>query len=202
MRDATVNEVGFSITPTINKLTSGTYTAFKIDVTETDVNTGNLLMDIGAGAGSQFTVDPLGLATAKGGIILEEAAQAIHTAHLQLNQTQIQGAGTTPIQIVAAPAAGSYIQVMAASVFYDFTTAAFSTGSVLRLEYASGSFFETLTGFITSGVDRTETFANINGGNIPLATALDVGANADSTGGNAASTMDIYVQYVIIDTSI
>jgi len=38
--------------------------------------------------------------------------------------------------------------------------------------------------------------------NIPLATALDVGANADSTGGNAASTMDIYVQYVIIDTSI
>lgn len=76
MRGGTGNEVGFSIEPIVNKLTSGTYTAFKIDVTETDVNAGNLLMDIGAGGGSQFTVNPSGDVVANTIIIPQDGTAA------------------------------------------------------------------------------------------------------------------------------
>ena len=176
-----------------------------IDNTDSDklkINYGSGTLNPSTGT-ELFVVDGLNslVSIPSGGLQLESTKQIIKTVNLQLTQSQIQGAGTTPIQIIAALAAGIYIQVIGVSVFYDHVTSDFVTGSILRLEYSGTSHWETGAGFITASADRTERMDHVGGGDIPLATAVNVGADADSTGGNALSTMDICIQYVEINTN-
>jgi len=62
---ATGDEVALSISPTINKATSGNYTAIKVNVTETAApGSSDLLIDLQVGASSVFEVDNSGSLTA------------------------------------------------------------------------------------------------------------------------------------------
>jgi len=61
---ATGDEVALSISPTINKATSGNYTAIKVDVTETAApGSSNLLMDLQVGSSTKFSIDNSGNTT-------------------------------------------------------------------------------------------------------------------------------------------
>jgi hypothetical protein len=61
LNDATGDEVAFTITPTIDKLTSGNYTGLLLDVTETAApGTDNRLIDLKVGGSSKFVVDNSG----------------------------------------------------------------------------------------------------------------------------------------------
>ena len=58
--EATGNEIALDLSFTVNKLTSGQYTGIYMDVTETDVNSGNSLIDLSVGTVSQFRVNGKG----------------------------------------------------------------------------------------------------------------------------------------------
>jgi hypothetical protein len=64
LNDATGDEVAFTISPTINKLTSGNYTGLLIDVTETAApGTDNRLIDLKVGGSGVFAAYPTGSLT-------------------------------------------------------------------------------------------------------------------------------------------
>jgi hypothetical protein len=64
LNDATGDEVAFTITPTINKLTSGNYTGLLLDVTETSApGTDNRLIDLKVGGSGVFAAYPTGSLT-------------------------------------------------------------------------------------------------------------------------------------------
>jgi hypothetical protein len=128
-------------------------------------------------------------------------SEGIKTAHIQLSQSQVDGLNASPITIVAAPASGQYIQVIGASAKLTHVTTAFTGGDVLQLRMNGASLFQTNTSFITAGVTNIDLMKVVGSGT-PLveATALVVQNNSDSSGGGA-STIDVYVQYVIIDTN-
>jgi len=57
---ATGDQVAFDFAAEITKATSGNYTGIKLNVTETDVNAGNFLLDLQVGTTPKFSVDPDG----------------------------------------------------------------------------------------------------------------------------------------------
>ena len=86
------------------------------------------------------TINQEGLRVADEGINLSgDTTQTIKTIHLQLTTAQIQALNTTPIQVVAAPGSGKYIQLMGASAQLNHVTTAFITGTALELAIASGT---------------------------------------------------------------
>jgi hypothetical protein len=66
LNETTGDEVGINLAVKVDKLTSGSYTGIKLDVTETDVNADNLLMDLQVDTVSQFTVDNGGIVVTQG----------------------------------------------------------------------------------------------------------------------------------------
>lgn len=193
---ATTDQTLFSLKGGVNKLTSGNYTGLKLDITETDVNTGNFLMDLQTDSTSKFKV------ASDGGVqISGDTTQTIKTAHIQLSQSQIQNLGTTPVQIVAG-SANVFFQLIGGFVYYDHNGTNYTGGSQL---YITGSgnasvFGATTAAFISHTSDLSQVLSQPSSANAFLAgNDLEIEADANSTG--AGGTMDVYIQYVEIDTN-
>jgi hypothetical protein len=127
------------------------------------------------------------------------------TKRVTLTQSQIQSLNTTPIEVIPAPGTGKFVQIIAASVHYDFATSAFSGGTYLRLVHGATSVYplRTSASFIQDTSDRFETMYPDTTSNIVSSanTAVNVTADADSTGGAASSDFTIDVVYRILDHS-
>jgi len=135
----------------------------------------------------------------KDGLELGGTAQTIQTVNLQLSQAQIQALNTTPIEIVAAPGAGKYIQIMSASAFLDHNGTTYSGASGdIQLNIGSNIFITSGTNIITQTSDSVVPILGVNQ-YISLNTAMNITSSNDFTG--AGGTLDVYVQYAIIDTA-
>ena len=131
-----------------------------------------------------------------------DATQVIKTVHLQLTTAQVKALATTPIIIVPAQGAGFHMQVIGASAKLSYATATYTGGSFIFLTGSgnASTLASTSAGFITNASDlfvqmympaTAQAFLNNN--------SLEIEANADSTVGD--SPIDVWVQYVVIDTN-
>jgi hypothetical protein len=127
---------------------------------------------------------------------------------ITLTQAQIQSLNTTPITAIPAPGIGKYIEIISASAYNKYDTAAFVTGSVLNLSINSVTQFTTglSTNFIDAGADLTQLMVTSGAPTsttpaIAHNTDLVIQADADSTGGGASSAIIVQIQYVIRDTN-
>jgi len=133
-----------------------------------------------------------------GGLQLD-TTQTIKTVHLQLTQAQIQALNTTPIEIIAAQGAGKYIQLISSSAFLDHNGTNYAAASLLRLRVGSVNL-ATTPSFIGSGGDTSKSLTAVTvDGDITHNTAMVIQADVDATGNGG--TIDVYIQYVIIDTN-
>jgi len=107
--------------------------------------------------------------------------------------------------MIAAPGLGKFIQVLAGSAKLNYDGVSYGTASNLQWKY--GTVLEMVQG--TSNwlqraaidIDTNIFKANLGSGEITPTenTALNITANADATGNGG--TIDVWVQYVIIDTN-
>lgn len=121
-------------------------------------------------------------------------------AHIQLTQAQIQALNTTPIEIVAAPGAGKYIEVRGASAFLNHNGTDYAASNALTLE--TGSIYVSSTtsnSFIPSSADRIEEFKKVTTATATFNVPLKVRGSGNATGNGG--TIDIFLEYVIIDTN-
>jgi hypothetical protein len=128
------------------------------------------------------------------------APLVVQTAHIQLTQAQIQAIFTTPIELIPAPGAGKFIQVIGASGYLNHNGTTFAAATDLLIVNTDVEW--TLYGIIdaandvrrVAGPDDQSTILDID----PNQNVI-VGATADATG--AGGTIDVWVQYAIIDTN-
>lgn len=131
-----------------------------------------------------------------------DASQTFETAHYQLSQSEIQALNSSPITLIAAPGAGKKIQIKGASAYYEHNGTSYSGGNKVSLRYSSlsGVEYSTSTSFITSASTLDEQlFWDLVSHTQKQNEAIVMTSGADSTG--AGGTIDVYVQYVVIDTN-
>lgn len=132
------------------------------------------------------------------GLRLKEANQIIQTVHLQLSQAQIKALNTTPIALVAAPGAGKYIQMLSGSAFLDHNGTSYTTAANLILEYEDGSDLGICSGLVAQASDLADRFVD-SGNYLTINSGVQLKGSADST--DNGGTIDVYFQYVIINTN-
>ena len=136
------------------------------------------------------------------GIYLNDTAdktQKIHTVHLQLTQGQIQALNTTPIELVATPGAGKYIQILGGSAYLNHNGTTYGAANVLNLDSNAQTQWNITGTFIGNSSDKASHFIAIASRNSVLNQALNISADADATGNGG--TIDVFLQYIIIDTN-
>jgi hypothetical protein len=133
---------------------------------------------------------------------LEASEASTITAEIQLTTSQIKSLNTTPIEIVAAPGAGKYIEIKSASLFLDYESSDYvaSGGGSYDVNLKVGGKEASTLGSnpLFASVDRTVKFTN-SSGSITHNTALTVDADNDFITGD--SPMKIFVDYTIRDTN-
>jgi len=121
----------------------------------------------------------------------------IKKVELTLTAAQIKAMATTPIQLIAAPAAGVAIEMISASARLVYGTAAF-TSSFLQIfvNGAANAQLATANTFLSQTSTRTIRFVEVGsvvGNSVTAAQAIKINANADSAVGD--STIKIYATY-------
>jgi hypothetical protein len=135
-----------------------------------------------------------------GVVVAGQTTQEYHNTHIQLTQGQIQALNTTPIEIIPAPGSGKFIQVIGATAYIDHNGTTYGTAAQLSLVYSTAG--NTIRQSAASFIDNTaDTFCELQpGAAAPEATSnqkVSVKGDADATG--AGGTIDVWVQYMIID---
>jgi hypothetical protein len=120
-------------------------------------------------------------------------------ASVTVTSAQILALFTTPITLIAAPAAGNYIVVESISALNDFGTAAYVVNAGgMAIKYSGGSTVFTLDqSWGQAASDQLNTFGGSSLASVPAATALTISANvANPTTGDGE--WDIEVVYRIV----
>ena len=121
---------------------------------------------------------------------------------LTLNQAQMQAINTSPVEIVADPGAGKVIEIISCTIKNKFNTTAFASASVLDLTFTAGEpMWSSLTGFITAVATKYQPMFSIANNDSKVSTSLKVTSASDATLGNAASVIEVYLNYRIVDTN-
>ena len=165
--------------------TNNTYLLRLVHATDADAQDHFILcQDNSTGAAGngdeKFAVDSGGAVRATGGVAPgPTTTSALHSTTVTLTSANVQALRATPFTLVAAPAAGYYLELVSATLILDYSTDVFTeSADNLVIEYASGvdatAAIET-TGFIDQAADQV---AYIRGATIVTATAANLSANA------------------------
>jgi hypothetical protein len=156
------------------------------------------------------TIEADGIIYADAGVQIDNTT--LLTATVELSNANVEALQGTPIELVAAPAAGSLLEFVSAIIVLDYGGAALTeTADNLAIEYDNGSGVQVSiiesTGFIDQGADTiTRAIASID----PIDAAADivaknlailnVGDGEFGNGGAATSTMTVIITYRLHDT--
>lgn len=121
---------------------------------------------------------------------------------VSLSAVQIKGGNSTPPEVIAAPEAGKFIDVISCVAVYTFVSEAFTSGS-FHLDCGGGDLnflFTTVPNFVSSTVNLTaKLYPNIGATdnsiiieNTPILAMFDV----DSASGDGK--IDLYIEYNVI----
>jgi len=128
---------------------------------------------------------------------LQGSVGVLLTKKLKLTQSQIKVLSSSPVEIIASPGAGKYIQAIGISAYLNHngtsyinpTTLFFKVGNQQWIIYGivnqTSSFVQ-----VGSSIDYSETIIN---------SSAEIFSNSDDI--NDGGTIDVDVQYVIIDTN-
>ena len=130
-----------------------------------------------------------------------DARVAFQTSSVTLTQANILALNGTPITLIAAPGATSVIDIVSCVAFSDYTTAAFTSGSTLEVEYATNAnniytFDKTLLSISSDVYMLGSKQPNVVAG---LNEAVELTVASNFTGGNAASELTIIITYKEVD---
>lgn len=128
------------------------------------------------------------------------------TREVTLTPANIVAMYTTPVEVIPAPGAGKYIEVLSATLIYDYATAAYTGGGAVTLNYGSGGAAITANiaaanAFAATG-DKVYSLGTLNaagGYTMPLNTSVVI---TNATGvfvnpGTAAGVGRLHVVYRI-----
>lgn len=139
--------------------------------------------------------------------------QAIITKTVTLSQTDVQGAAASPVSLIGAPGAGETILVVNAAVYTNFQTTAFAGGGTAIIQYGN-TIDGAGTNALAATIPSTEITASasqiyaLNGNTGNALTGITnegifFSNQTDAfTGGSAASTVVITLQYMIIAATV
>lgn len=131
------------------------------------------------------------------------AGSPMLNATIQLTQSQIQALNTTPIEVIAAPGAGKYIQVLGSTAFLNHNGTDYTVASILQLQQGVGKILWQANNCIDESANSFVSFnrvsTGVNNPIIPDNANLEILLNVDASGNGG--TVDIDVQYKIIDTN-
>lgn len=145
------------------------------------------------------------------GIPLANVQQFTQT--FTLNQAAVQGAYAAPVALLPAPGAGLAYFVTEASIYTNFQTAAFAGGGIAIVQYANtvhgagtNALAATIPAAEITAASSQLYFLNGNTGNA-LTGITNNGIFFSNqtgafTGGNAASTVVITLNYVILTATV
>ena len=128
-------------------------------------------------------------------------ANGIQTATVSVSSAEILALNTTPKQLIAAPGAGKYIQVLWGHIYLDYGGTAY-TNETTEIEYSTGQdIVGTITGFLNVGVDTIRNIVGATGGiyafsQVDNASVRYRATSANPTTGNG--TIQIVLAYRIV----
>lgn len=136
------------------------------------------------------------------GVLTLIGSVRVVTQRLSLSSAQVLALNTSPFQLVSAPGAGKFIEVMSVTGRLTYNTSTYATNTTLRIKHSG-----TTTDFIASNgmilpatSSAFSTFILASGpNNTQENTAIQLFASGgDPTAGD--STLDIYITYKITNT--
>lgn len=126
-----------------------------------------------------------------------------NVAYKQLTSGQIGSLNTTPIEIVPAPAAGTFHVIIAAGAFLDFNSVAYTGTDTLDLQYATtNTVIASLDNLVTAANDEAGQFTHAGAAGALASSvneAIEILGGADFGAGN--SVIDVWVIYLTLDTN-
>jgi len=139
--------------------------------------------------------------------LIPTSQETILEAKITLTQSQIQNLNTTPIEVVPAPGANKIIQVLGAVAKLNHNGTTYGTagqlGLIMTTTYSNPLLSTKSVIFINQTTDIVVQMepgtSPASPSNIVENNALKVGADADAT--NNGGTIDLWVQYKILDAS-
>lgn len=166
---------------------------------------------VSTGAGTEdsaFIVETMtaGAAATEGLRVTEEGvslggdtSQLIKTVTLKLTDTQVKALGTTPIELIPTPGAGKFIQILGTTFFLKYGAATYSGTGNLEIETDTSNTSQGIaSGFLLWSADALFN-VGVESKNLKINEGIQVTASDNVTVGD--STVEIYTQYVIIDTN-
>lgn len=120
-------------------------------------------------------------------------------AFVTLSQANLQAINSTPITILAAQGAGTYIEPVDVTAFMDYNGTAYATLTTLRIKHSGQSnlMFSTSVSFGTTAADRRERMVEGTGATnqqIYENTALVVDGNANATNNGGTCYLDVILR--------
>lgn len=128
-----------------------------------------------------------------------DTTQVIKTSHVQLSQAQIKAASS--VTLIAAPGTGKYIKIIGATAFYDHNGTDY-TGGVADLTIENGDMGHVCPAIVSETADMNRHFnlhTVVSGNSVDLNDIVTVKVDATTT--DDGGTIDVYVQYVEINTN-
>ncbi|MBP6892088.1 hypothetical protein KBB68_00760 [Candidatus Babeliales bacterium] len=143
------------------------------------------------------------------GVLPTWADNIVQTATVTLSAAQVNALNVTPIQVIAAPAAGKMIYVINAALKLTHVTTAFSAGGTIDLIYNGLSSDPIVPGlgsnaFVTVGSNRV--MGGVSGGQVSVASssveavAVQIFNPGSAFTGGGTSTIKVMVNYVVLTT--
>lgn len=151
----------------------------------------------GATNGYVLTSDTRGIATWQA-----SGSGVVQSASVTLSSADILSLHTTPITLVAAQGANTFIFVIGVTYYLPYNSIAYATDPTLRIQYADGNVINTNSNFLsfsTNALNRKGTSdLNVSGASLSINSALQVTTpTSNPTAGN--STVKIRVLYSVIN---
>jgi hypothetical protein len=139
-------------------------------------------------------------------VINSSGGPKVFKASVKLSDSQIKSLNTTPVQIVAAPGTGKYLQIVGPiTVIKDSAAGAYSAAPNLSILYGTTAV-SAITATTTSlnVADKRWTLIDCNRNALTASTntenkALNLSNAANVTGGNVSNYMTVVITYIIVD---
>lgn len=127
-----------------------------------------------------------------GALTLEEEVRVI-TEKVTISSAEILNSGTTPVQLIAAPGVGKFIDVISVTIQKNFGTIAYSENVFNKIGFTGNGIVEIMVDFSQSELEKSSTDSGLVLPNEPL---LFYNNGGDPENGDG--TLEVYVTYKIV----